>query len=106
MSFNTTDILFLIAISLFLVGMLILCAGVLTLLRRTLGRDIRTIATQTTQLAQKGMLDGVAGLVGNATALLDATNQLVRTTAGVGVFMIFIGLVMIGFSVFIFAKFL
>ena len=35
----------------------------------------------------------VAGLVGNASSLLDAINKLVRTTAGVGVFLTIIGLI-------------
>jgi hypothetical protein len=38
----------------------------------------------------------VAGLVGNASSLLEAVNQLTRTTAGVGVFLATMGLLLMG----------
>jgi hypothetical protein len=104
MSIYLNDILFLMIASLFLMGMITFCAGVIVLLRRTMGREIRTLATQTNRLAEKGVLDGVAGLVGNASALLEVTNQLVRTAAGIGVFLIFIGLGLISASVLILIK--
>jgi len=61
---------------------------------RAAGKDVHTLATQTTRLAQKGLAEQVAGLVGNASALLEAVNKLVRTTAGVGVFLTVLGLLL------------
>jgi hypothetical protein len=104
MSIYLNDILFLMIASLFLMGMITFCAGVIVLLRRTMGQEIRTLATQTNRLAEKGVLDGVAGLVGNTSALLEATNQLVRTAAGIGIFLIFVGLGLISASIFILIK--
>jgi hypothetical protein len=65
------------------------------LLSRAIGRDVKTLATQTARLAQKGLAEEVAGLVGNASSLLDALNQLIKSTAGVGVFLILMGLTFI-----------
>ena len=105
MSLNSTDVLLLMVASVFVIGVITFCAGVFVLLSRTMGRDIRTLANQTNRLAQKGLLDGVAGLVGNASALLDATNQLIRTAAGIGVFLSIVGLIMICSSIVILIKF-
>ena len=82
----TFELLLIMAFSLFVLGMLTTITGILILTTRVTNKDLRTIASQTSRLAQKGLAEECAGLVGNASSLLDAMNQLVRTTAGVGVF--------------------
>jgi predicted membrane-bound dolichyl-phosphate-mannose-protein mannosyltransferase len=72
-------------------GVISLASGIIVLVFRVSGKDVHTLANQTVRLAQKGIADEVSGLVGNASALLDALNQLVRTTTGVGVFLIVVG---------------
>ena len=89
-----SNLMFLMTITLFIVGLLTFITGVLILTFRASGRSVATIATQTARLAQKGLAEEVAGLVGNASSLLDAMNQLVRTTAGVGVFLTTLGLIL------------
>jgi hypothetical protein len=83
------------AASLFLLGIGTFIAGIVVLLYRVSGRHMRTLATQTTTIAQKGVTEEIAGLVGNASSLLDSVNQLLRTTAGIGVFLCLLGLLMI-----------
>ena len=97
-SIFTYQLLLIMAVLLFGLGVLTCITGVIILATRAAGRDIRTIAKQTTQLAQKGLAEDVAGLVGNASALLEAMNKLVRTTAGVGVFLTLFGLVLMALS--------
>ena len=104
MEINISDILLMIVATLFFMGAISFIAGLIILLSRTMNKDIRILAAQTNRLAQKGFVEGIAGLVGNASSLLDATNQLVRTAAGIGVFLVIIGLGMIGASVFILFK--
>ena len=60
-----------------------------------MGKELQTIADQTSKLAQKGITDDVAGLVGNARTLIEALNQMVKTTAGVGIFLVIIGFVLL-----------
>ncbi|MCC7130841.1 MAG: hypothetical protein B6D39_08305 [Anaerolineae bacterium UTCFX2] len=84
--------------TLFLFGMLTSIAGILILTFRASSSEVKTIAAQTVRLAQKGLAEDVAGLVGNATNLVDAINQLVRTNRGVGIFLVVIGLVMMGIA--------
>jgi hypothetical protein len=75
-------------------GILLLLVGVIILVSRVLGGDVKQIAEQTARLAQKGIAEEIAGLVGNASTLVESLNQLVRTAAGVGVFLIVIGLLL------------
>jgi len=75
-------------------GVISLAAGIIVLVFRVSGNDVKTLANQTMRLAQKGIAEEVSGLVGNASALLDALNQLVKTTTGVGVFLILVGFIL------------
>jgi hypothetical protein len=97
-SIFTYQLLLIMSVLLFGLGVLTSITGVIILATRAAGRDMRTIANQTTQLAQKGLAEDVAGLVGNASALLDAMNKLVRTTAGVGVLLTLFGLVLMALA--------
>lgn len=89
------ELLVMMTIVLFGLGVFTTLIGIYILARRTLGHEVRTIATQTARLAQKGIAEDIAGLVGNASALLEALNSLVRTSAGVGVFLTIFGMVLI-----------
>ena len=83
---------------LFVLGMITFAAGVLILAFRASSSDVKTLAAQTARLAQKGLAEEVAGLVGNASNLVDAMNQLVRTTRGVGIFLTVTGMLMMGLA--------
>jgi len=86
--------LMLMAIVLFLMGLIFTFIGILILTVRVSGKDVRALALQTTRLAQKGLAEDIAGLVGNASSLLTALNDMARTTAGIGVFITLIGLIL------------
>jgi hypothetical protein len=61
-----------------------------------MGKDLRAITKEASKLAKKGLIDDLSGLVGNASALLTAASDMVKTTAGVGIFLIILGIVQIG----------
>ena len=100
-SIGVNDLIQIMAMSLIVLGVISLISGILTLVLRVSGRDIHTLASQTLRLAQKGVADEVAGLVGNASALLEALNQLVRTSTGVGVFLILVSFLLFAGSYFL-----
>jgi hypothetical protein len=100
-SIGVNDLIQIMAMSLIVLGIISLISGILTLVLRVSGRDIHTLASQTLRLAQKGVADEVAGLVGNASALLEALNQLVRTSTGVGVFLILVSFLLFAGSYFL-----
>ncbi|WP_448334731.1 hypothetical protein [Bellilinea sp.] len=76
-------------------GVIMWLIGVIVLVSRVLGGEIKRIAEQTARLAQKGIAEEIAGLVGNASSLVESLNQLVRTSAGIGVFLVIAGMLMI-----------
>jgi hypothetical protein len=91
---SPSQILMIMSVILFLMGAVCTFTGLIILTIRVNGKDVRTLAVQTTRLAQKGLAEDIAGLVGNASGLLSALNDLVRTTAGIGVFITVIGMVL------------
>ncbi|HJW91094.1 MAG TPA: hypothetical protein VJ436_10685 [Anaerolineales bacterium] len=93
------------AATVFVLGTLSFAVGTFVLVIRATGKEVRNLTSQTAQLAQKGLAEDVAGLVGNASSLLAATNDLVRSTAGVGVFLNLMGLVLMGVSTWIIQQF-
>ncbi len=60
---------------LFLLGMGTFICGILILAFRASSSDVKSLASQTAKLAQKGIAEDVAGLVGNASDLVDAMSQ-------------------------------
>ena len=93
------DIKLLMVVGLFLLGAITLLVGIILLITRSAGKEVRTLATQTAKLARKGIAEDVAGLVGNASNLLSATNELVRTSAGIGVFLAVLGFLLMGAAI-------
>jgi len=100
-SLGVNDLILAMAVCLMGMGIISLVSGILTLVFRVSGKDIHTLASQTLRLAQKGVADEVAGLVGNASTLLEALNQLVRTATGVGVFLILVSFLLFAGSYFL-----
>ncbi len=92
---NLQDTLSVIVASMAVLGVVALATGIFILFRKVMGDELKVIASQTTRLAQKGIAEEITGLVGNASALLDALNQLVKTTTGVGVFLTLIGFILL-----------
>ncbi len=100
-SINLRDIQLAMAICLFILGLITFGVGIFILIFSTLGRDMRTLATTSAKLAQKGIAEEVAGLVGNVSSLLSAMNTMVHTASGIGLFMVIIGLGMMVASYFL-----
>lgn len=104
LNFNVFDIKLFMVIGLFILGTITLLIGIILLITRSAGKEVRTLATQTAQLAKKGIAEDVAGLVGNASTLLSATNDLVRTSAGIGVFLAVLGFLLMAVATWLVLK--
>jgi len=89
--FQIAQLLSAMAAGLFLIGLVTFATGVAVLVFRSIGQDTRTISKQVSVLAEKGVTEDISGLVGNASSLLSATSELIRTTKGIGVFLIISG---------------
>ena len=95
-SMTVNDFILTMGIALLVAGLVFLGIGAFVLVKKLLGNDLQNISDQTTKLAQKGLTDEITGLVGNARSLIDALNSLVKTTAGVGIFLLLLGVALLG----------
>ncbi|MEN4042361.1 MAG: hypothetical protein ROW52_04850 [Anaerolineaceae bacterium] len=95
------DLLLSMSVALFAIGAIAAAVGVFVLTSRVLSGDIKGIARQTSRLAQKGITDDVAGLVGNASALIESLNRLVQTTSGIGIFLFVAGCMLVAAAYFL-----
>ena len=95
-SMTVNDFLLTMASALLLSGVVILGIGVFTLIGKIMGKELRTIADQTAKLAAKGITEDVSGLVGNARSLIEVLNQMIKTTAGIGMFLVVLGFLLLG----------
>jgi len=75
----------------FILGGLTFLSGVMILLLSVWGYDQRNLLTQTNRIAQKGLADEISGLVGNASMLVSAINDMVRSRNGIGIVLILTG---------------
>lgn len=101
MATNGNQIVLTASIVLFLAGILCLVLSVFILAKQALNKDVHRIAEATTNLAEKGITDGVSGLVGNASLLIDSLNELSKSNSGIGVFFVFLSLALIAVAYFI-----
>lgn len=95
-SMTVNDFILTMGIALLVAGLVFLGIGAFVLVKKLLGKDLQNISDQTTKLAQKGLTEDITGLVGNARSLIDALNDLVKTTAGVGILLLMLGLALLG----------
>lgn len=85
----------LFAYTLFLFGLVFVGAGFWRLLAITLNAQAKTLAVQSVRIGQKALGDDIARVTQATQQLLDSVNNLLRTSAGVGAFLIFIGLLLL-----------
>ena len=94
--FSLRDVQLTMSAGLFILGMATFTVGVFVLVARSMSKEMRTLSNQTAKIAQKGLAEDISGLVGNSAALLSTMTQLVKTAAGVGIFLTSMGLALIG----------
>jgi hypothetical protein len=98
---NLNDLLLTMAASTFLIGLITFSIGVFILVTRATGKDMHEITTQTSQLVQKGITEDIAGILGNASTLLETMAEMVKTAAGVGVFLTVSGAILMAASLWV-----
>jgi hypothetical protein len=98
LSMSVNDFVLTLTLVVLGLGLLTFILGVIIILVKVLGKATTIIADETTKLAQKGITEEVAGLVGNASAMLDSLKDFVRTSAGMGIFLVMTGILMMAAS--------
>jgi hypothetical protein len=97
-SMSVNDFVLTLCLVMLGLGLLTFVLGVIIILVKVMGKATNTIAAETTKLAQKGITEEIAGLVGNASAMLDSLKGFVQTSAGMGIFLVLIGILLMGGS--------
>lgn len=101
----SSELFFKIGLVLLGIGSITFFIGMYVLVSRVLGVGINKIANETKKIVQKGIAEEMAGLVGNASVLIESLNQLVQTSAGIGVFLVVIGALIMGGSIYMLVQF-
>lgn len=86
-------------------GLISFITGFIVLLTRVLGKGITQIAKQTQNVVQKGITEEIASIIGNASVLIESLNQMVTTAAGIGVFLMVLGVLLMASSFALFIRF-
>ncbi|PKN83243.1 MAG: hypothetical protein CVU46_17465 [Chloroflexi bacterium HGW-Chloroflexi-8] len=101
----STELFFKIGLILLGIGAITFFIGMYVLVSRVLGVGINKIAEETKKIVQKGIAEEMAGLVGNASVLIESLNQLVQTSTGIGVFLVVVGSIVMGCSIYLLIQF-
>lgn len=81
-------------ITMFSLGCICFIIGAIILVILAAGKESNNILAQTNRLAQKGLAEEIAGLVGNATNLLNSINEMVTTRNGIGIALMIFGIIL------------
>jgi hypothetical protein len=81
-------------ITIFSLGSICFVSGAIILIILAAGKESNNILAQTNRLAQKGLAEEIAGLVGNATNLLNSINEMVTTRNGIGIALMIFGVIL------------
>jgi hypothetical protein len=76
-------------------GVLFLIAGMIVLISRGFSKEMRVLASTSTELSKRAMSHGMTDLTSNISEILSTLNQMLMTTAGVGAFLALIGIAML-----------
>lgn len=83
---------------LFIVGIVMIVAGLMIILSKEYHETMRTLSSQTPKLTGKAMDQTVLAAIDGTTRLLDAVKSLVQTAVGVGAFLCLFGVVVCGLA--------
>jgi hypothetical protein len=75
-------------------GLLCLVSGILVLLFRGFTKEMRVLAGTSTELSKRAISHDMTALASSVSEILDLINQMMKTAAGVGAFLILVGVAM------------
>ncbi len=88
------DVRLIMGLSFFPTGLIAIIVGLIMLVAHPYRDEAKTLAAQSARLGQvnpKSVGDDIAGAAQSATALIDAVNNLIRTSSGNAVVIIIVG---------------
>jgi hypothetical protein len=86
------DVRLLMGLIFFPAGLLAIITGLVMLVAHPYRDEAKMLASQSARLGQKGVGDNIATATQSATALIDAVNNLIRTSSGNALVIIAVGI--------------
>ena len=95
-SLNANDFTLTLALIIAVMGVITFFVGIVILAFKVKSDEFTSITEQSAKLMEKGIVEDVSEMMGNTTSLLETINQMVKTKAGIGVFLVLITFVLFG----------
>ncbi len=95
MNFTPSFMIQICAVLLTGLGFITLFFGLRVLARYAFSKDMDDVSKEVTRLAKKGILNGLDSSLQSASFLLQQLNEQLATARGIGLTLIFVGLVMV-----------
>lgn len=95
MNFTPSSMIQICAVLLAVLGFITLFFGLRVLARYAFSKDMDDVSKEVTRLAKKGILNDLGSSLQSASFLVQQLTEQIKTARGIGLTLIFIGLVMI-----------
>lgn len=102
--FTVSNLILTLSIVILAMGVITFIVGIFTLAFKINSEDFNEISSQTARLLNKGMSEEISGMIGNASSLLQSINEMVRTKAGVGIFLLIVAFILLGCAYFLITR--
>lgn len=89
------NILTLSALLLVIIGFVSLIFGLVVLTKKALSRDLEEVTAEASKLAKKGLLSDVGSSLQSASFLVKEMTELMKTTRGIGLTLIIVGIILL-----------
>ena len=101
---SVNDFMLTLAVTILVMGVISFIVGIFILAFKVVNDDFNEISSQTAKLVSKGISEDISGLIGNASSLLQSINEMARTKAGVGMFLLLVAFFLLGCAYFLITK--
>jgi hypothetical protein len=98
------DFVLILSIIILSMGVITFIVGIFTLAFKINSEDFNSISSQTAKMLNKGISEDVSGVMGNASSLLQSINEMAKTKAGVGMFLLLVAFVLLGCAYFLITR--
>ncbi len=88
-----------------LIGFVSLILGLVVLAKKALSKEIDEVTAEAAKLAKKGLLNDVGNSLQSASFLVKEMTELIKTSRGIGLTLIIIGIVLVSGGLAIFNNF-
>jgi len=103
-SLNINNLIFILSMVVLGMGVISFIIGIFTLAFKVNNEDFNEISAETAKLIDKGISEDISSMVGNASSLLQSINEMAKTKAGVGIFLMIVAFALLGCAYFLITK--